>query len=550
MTVEAARGLVHTLKEEGVEWVSTFPTSVFNNAVGEEDEIENLMMRDERYAVAVADGFSRVSNGKRFGVCSVMGGLNAAGIQMAYGALAQAYEDGTPLLCLTEGVPLESRGKERFDITDAFKGVTKWIGYINRAERVPEFMRRAYTYLKTGRPGPILLQLARGVGEYDLEEFPYRKTAGWRSAGDPQDVKKAVKALIRAEKPLIWAGQGVFYADACKELLSFAEMVGAPVMTTLKGKSCFPEDHELSLGVRGKPVEHFLRYSDLIMTIGVGFNPSHFMHSIPAVGNKGVIQCTIDPMDINRNCWVDLAILGDVKLIFEQLIDEIGNHSRRGGDDHLLAEIEGVKKQKAEKYEPLMGSDETPINPYRVYGDMMKALDMDNSFVTHESGNTRDQLSTIYNAHTPHGFLGWGNVTTLGFGLGASIGAKLAYPNRQVICVTGDAGVGYQMGNWEALVRNNIGITLVHINNDGFGGYGAGFWGEGHTPYTSEVTCHHVQSSAEVAEGLGIDAERIEEPDEIIPSIQRCLVKNRSGAPALLEIICSQYPVYGQWVRG
>lgn len=550
MKIEAAKGLVRILKEEETSWVSTFPTSVFNNAVGEEEGIDNLMMRDERYAVAVADGYSRVSNGKRFGVCSVMGSLNAAGTQMAYGALAQAYEDGTPLLCLTEGVPLNSKGQERFEIGEAFKSVTKWVGYINQADRVPEFMRRAYTYLKTGRPGPVLLQLARGVEEYDYEGVPYRGVDGWRSAGDPKDVKRAVKALLGAEKPIIWAGQGVFYADACKELLRFAEMVKIPVLTTLKGKSCFPEDHQLSLGVRGEPAEHFLRSADLILTIGVGFNPSHFMHTIPDVDEKSIIQCTIDPMDINRNCWIDLAILGDAKVVLEQLTKEIEEQERKGSAKALIKEIEAAKERKAKKYEPLMRSEETPINPYRVYGDLMEALDMENSFVTHESGNTRDQLSTVYPARIPHGFLGWGNVTTLGFGLGASIGAKLAYPDRQVICVSGDAGVGYQMGNYEALVRNDIGITIIHINNDGFGGYGPGFWGKGHTPYTSEVTSHKVQSSAEVAEGLGIDAERIEDPDEIIPALKRSLTKNDSGSPNLIEIICKQYPIYGQWIRG
>jgi acetolactate synthase-1/2/3 large subunit len=161
LKVKAVNGMIRVLKAEGISWVGTFPTNVFTNACGEEG-VENFMVRDERYAVAVADGYSRVSNGKSFGVCTVMGGLNAAGTQMAYGALAQAYEDSTPLLCLTDGVPPSSSGVERFDIDDAFKSVTKWSGYVNKAERVPEYMRRAFTQLRTGRPSPVLLQLPRG----------------------------------------------------------------------------------------------------------------------------------------------------------------------------------------------------------------------------------------------------------------------------------------------------------------------------------------------------------------------------------------------------
>jgi acetolactate synthase-1/2/3 large subunit len=549
MKVKAENGLVRILRNEETEWVSTFPTCIFNNAVGEEDGIENLMLRDERYAVAVADGFSRVSNGKRFGVCSIMGSINAAGMQMAYGALAQAYEDGTPLLCLTDGVPLNVKGQERFNISEAFRSVTKWVGYINNADRVPEFMRRAYTHLKNGRPSPILLQLPRGLGEYNYDDFPYKTVKKWRMGGDKKDVKKAVNALLEAEKPVLLAGQGIFYADACPELFEFVELAQIPVITSLKGKSCFPENHELSLGMRGEPVEHYLRTADLILTIGYGFNPSHFAHTIPEPKNKKIIQCTIDPLEINLSYWIDHAIIGDAKTVLMQLIDEVQKHKKNGENRHQT-EIKELKRIKNEKYNPLMTSSEVPVNPYRVYGELMEVLDLYNSFVTHESGNTRDQLSTVYEARVPHGFLGWGNVSTLGFGLGAAVGAKLAYPDRQVVCVTGDAGVGYQMGNWETLVRYNMGITLIHINNDGFAGYGPGFWGNGHSPYTSDVISHKTQSTADVAEALGFKAERLVDPDEIAPSIKNALNENRSGNPYFLEIICTQHPVYGQMIRG
>jgi acetolactate synthase-1/2/3 large subunit len=548
LKVKAANGLVRILKEEGVARVSTFPTNIFNNACGEEG-VDNFMVRDERYAIAVADGYSRVSNGKGFGVCSVMGGLNAAGTQMAYGALAQAYEDSTPLLCLTDGMSPSSTGLERFNIDDAFQSVTKWSGYINRPERVPEFMRRTFTYLRSGRRAPILLQLPRGLGEYDEGEYPYTSVKGWKSQGDPEDVKAAVKGLLSAEKPLIYAGQGIFYADACDELLRFAELVQAPVLTTLKGKSCFPENHPLSIGVRGIPAERFLRSSDLVLSIGCVLSPTHFANSIPEPEKKSIIQCSEDESDINRLYWTDHAVIGDLKLVLEQLfaeIEERGPPKPKG----VIEEIEATRKEKTEKYLPLMTSDERPINPYRVYGELMGVLDRRNSFVTHESGNTRDQLSTVYEALVPHGFMGWGNVSTLGFGLGASMGAKLAFPGRQVVSVTGDAGFGYQVGNYEALVRNGMGITTVHINNSGFSGYGPGFWGPGHSPHTSKVTPSDVVNTSKAVEGFGIHSERVEDPDEVAPALKRALKENESGRPAFVEVICCQHPVFGRWVRG
>ena len=545
MKVKAANGLIRVLRKEGVEWVATFPTNIFTNACGEEG-VDNLMVRDERFAVAVADGYSRVSDGEAFGVCSVMGGVNAAGTQMAYGALAQAYEDSTPLLCLTDGVPANQAGLERFNIEDGFRPVSKWTGYINRGDRVPEFMRMAFTQLRAGRPGPVLLQLPRGLDDYEEDDFPYSPVKGWKSQADPRDVERAIKALRAAKKPMIFAGQGVFYADACGKLKAFAELLQVPVLTTLKGKSAFPEDHPLSLGVVGPPAERFLKTSDLVFTVGYGFNPSQFAHAIPR--GKTIVQCTVEESDVNRGYQVEHAVLGDAKLVLGQMISEAekqGAVERRG----LLEEIEAAKREKMEKYGPFMASDERPVNPYRVYGEMMKILDPLNSFVTHESGNTRDQLVTVYEAKIPHGFLGWGNVSTLGFGLGAAMGARLAFPDRQIVSVTGDAGFGYQVGNYEALIRNKMGITTVHINNSGFGGYGPGFWGPGHSPYTSEVTPSDIVHTAKAVEGLGITSERVEDPDEIAPALKRALKLNGSGKPAFIEVICKQHPVYGGWMR-
>ena len=546
--VKAANGLVNILDQEGVKYICTFPTSPINNAAGEEGAPRLFMVRDERYAVSVADAIGRLSNGKQIGVCTVMGGLNAAGTEMAYGAMAEAYEDSVSLLCLTEGVPIRALGRERYNIQEGFKSITKWIGYINQGVRVPEYMRRAFTELRTGRPSPVLLEVPSELENYNPQDHPYTPVKGWRSMADLADVVKSVKALKNAERPILWIGQGVFSADAVEELKRFAELAQLPVLSTLKGKSAFPEYHELSLGVRGEPAERFMSKADLILTIGVGHTPGRFNHTIPDAMHKKIIQVTNDPHDLNREYKVEHAILGDAKLVLEQLIEELEKQGTPRRKEAVIQEIVESKKVLMEKYGPLMESIEKPINPYRVYAEIMNTLNMEKSLVTHESGNTRDQLSTVYESHIPHGFMGWGNVTTLGFGLAGALGAKLVYPDWQVVSVTGDAGVGYQMGNWETMIRYNMGITTIHINNDGFGGYGPGFWGKGHNPYTYELTPSTVQSTAKVAEALGIEAERVEDPDEIAPAIKRALKVNSSSKPYLIEAICCKYPVYPTWM--
>jgi len=549
MRIAAANGLARILKAEGISWVSTFPVCCVNNALGQEG-IPLIMMRDERYAVAVADAFSRVTGGKKIGVCTVMGGLNPAGLQMAYGALAQAFEDSSPVLCIADGVLPGAAGSTSYDITAGFSAITKWIGHVDLPHRVPECLRRAFTCLRTGRPGPVLVTVPRQLGEYDEEEYPYTPVKGWRWAPDPDDVKAAVEALLAAKKPLLYAGEGVYYGDATDELLRLVELAQAPLLTTLKAKSAFPEDHPLSVGVRGELAAHFLRRCDLLLAIGTSLSPGHFRHVIPDAEDKTIVQCTVDTLDINRSYPVDYAVVGDAKLSLRALIDELS--SRTGGgvekNEELVAEIRAAKEKFMAEYRPLMESSDKPINPYRVYGDLMKTLDRNNSFVTHDSGNTRDQTSTIYESLIPRGYLGWGNVSTLGFGLAAAAAARLAYPERQCVNITGDAGVSYMMGNFEALVRYDIGVTTIHINNGGFAGYGPGFWGEGHDPYTCEVSGHSVADMSEAVRAVGYYAEDVTEPSEIIPALRRAFDENARSRPAYLEFICSQYPVFGSWV--
>jgi len=549
MKVKAANGFARILKSEGIPWVSCYPTNHVNNALGEEG-VRILMMGEERFAVAVADGFSRVTAGKQIGVCTVMANLNAAGIQMAYGAIAQAWEDSSPLLVVAEGVGQGASRHTHYDMAEAFRSVTKWVGKVDQAALIPDYVRRAFTHLRSGRPGPVLLIIPRDLGEYDADEHPYAPVKGWRSGPDPDDVKAAVRALSAAKDPLLYVGEGVVYADASPELLQFAEMVQVPVLTTLKAKGAFPENHPLSVGVRGSHAEHFLRKADMVFSIGSSLFPNRFSHSIPDADRKAIVQCTVDILDINRSYETRLAVIGDAKLTLQALTQEWS--ARAGGPrkrPEALAEIRGAKEKFLAQFKPWLESTDTPINPYRVLGDLMKVLDPKASFVTADSGNTRDQTSTVYEAQIPRGFLGWGNVSTLGFSLAGAVAAKLAYPDRQCVHVTGDAGVCYMMGNFEAVARYGIGITTLHINNGGYSGYGPGFWGAGHDPYTWKVSDHGSACMASMARAVGFHGEDVSQPAEIIPALKRAFDENAKGRPAFLEFIASHHPVHGGWVR-
>ena len=548
--IDAATGMARILKQEGVEWVSTFPVCKVNNALGREG-VRLIMMRDDRYAVAVADAYSRITGGRNIGVCTVQGGVNAAGLQVAYAGLAQAYEDNSPTLCITDGVPVGGSENSHFDLTSSLKSVSKWYGYIDKPERVPEFMRRAFTMLRTGRPGPVILALP-DLGEYDETADPYVPVKGWKSSPDPADVSAAIELLMQAERPLVYAGEGVIYADAATELKVFAELANAPVITTLKAKGAFPEDHPLFVGVRGDHAIDYLTESDLILAVGSSLSPGRFSHGIPGATTKTIINLNVSELDVNKGYPNTLALIGDAKFALRALTDELSAQTQAKGRpaDGVAAAIKISRDTALKPYREAMASSDTPINPYRVYSELMQVLDPRKSLVTHESGNTRDQLSTVYDTLIPRGFLGWGNISSLGFSLGAVIAAKLAHPDRYAVAVTGEAGLSYMMGNLEAPVREKLPITIVHISNGGFSGYGPGFWGEGHDPYTHIVMGPDQVDMSKAIAVFGYYTERIDEPDDVNGALKRALAANDKGQSAYLEIICSQYPIYGKWAPG
>ena len=549
MAIDAATAIARILKQEKIQWVSTFPVCRVNNALGREG-IPMVMMRDDRYAVALADAFSRITAGNQIGVCTFQGGVNAAGLQYAYAGIAQAYEDGAPVLCITDGVPIGQSGNSQFDVASSLQSVSKWYGYIDQPKRVPEFMRRAFTLLRTGRPGPVVLAIPDPTGSYDETADPYFPVKGWKSAPDPADVAVVADLLLGARDPLIYAGEGVIYAGAAEELTLLAELLNVPVVTTLKAKGAFPENHPLFVGVRGDQVEEYLIKSDLILAVGSSLSPGRFSHGIPHAANKTIIHCNVDELHINKIYPTAHALIGDARLTLQALLKEASAKTSGAGRPagEVAAEIELARESGLAQYKEAMASEDKPINPYRVYAGLMEVLDPHNSFLTHESGNTRDQLSTVYDTLVPRGFLGWGNVSTLGFGLAAALAAKMAVPDRPSVVVTGEAGLGYMLGNLEVPLRQKLGITVAHISNGGFAGYGPGFWGPGHDPFTHSVLGYDDVDMSKVLGEMGLHTERVREPSEVIPALERALRVNESGQPSYIEFICSQYPVYGRWV--
>ena len=521
------------LKLEGVEYLFCFPANTLIDAAAKID-IRPIMTRTERTLINMADGFSRVTNGKRLGVATIQAG---PGSENAFAGVAQAFSDSVPILVLPGCVSRQNMDiPTNFESVKNYAGVTKWVAQINLADRVPDMMRRAFSLLRMGHPAPVILEMPTDVATEDIQDnFEYHIPQPSRPSGDPQSVKEAIKMLMSSENPILHVGQGVLYAEATDELIEFAELTQVPVMTTLAGKSAFPENHPLSLGTSGYTgtgmVRHFLPKADLVFGLGCSFSKSVMSTRIPS--GKIMIQNSIDEYDINKDYAIDQAIVGDAKLVLKQLIDQAKTQLDIEPRNNPSSKIQQVKEQWLSEWMPKLTSDEVPINPYRLIWDLMQTVDKEQTIITHDSGNPRDQMVPFYETVTPRSYIGWGKSTQLGYGLGLIMGAKLAAPEKLAINVMGDAAFGMAGMDFETAVRERIPILTIILNNSALGGY------EHHLPTATEKYGTKFLSGdyTKVAEGLGGYSEKVEAPDDIIPSIKRAQKETEAGRPALLEVI-------------
>ena len=545
--MQGKTAIANILKQEGVEVAFCFPNNTLIDAIAAAG-IRPVISRMERGAVNMADAYSRINNGHKNGVCIVQAG---PGIENAFPGVAQAYADSVPILMLPghEGSGRTTMPSE-FSASRNYTGVAKWAGMINSPARIPEMLRRAYTQLRAGVPGPVVLETPIDVmnGEIDESEFFYSPITKRRTAADPADAVRVARRLMDAGRPVIYAGQGVLYAEATPELIELAELLNAPVMTTTLGKSGFPEDHPLSLGTGGntgtKAVGEFLRRSDLVFGIGTSFQKT--LASAPVPRGKAIIQSTINDKDLNGEYGLEDMLLGDAKLVLRQLIDEVkqalGGNGRRG-DASVSSEIAGIKREWLDEWMPRLTSDDIPISPYRVVWELNNGLDKANSIVTHDSGNPRDQIVPFYEATTPRGYIGWGNSTQLGAGLGYALGAKLAAPEKTVVNLMGDTAVGMCGTDFETASRNRIGTITVIVNNGAMGGY------EKNIPIAVEKYGSKFLTGdyTKMADSLGCHAETITQPGDIAPALARAQEIAAGGQPVVLEIITREEPVFSQY---
>ncbi len=540
--MKAVEAISEILKREGIETIIGYPVNHVLEYAAHLD-IRPIIVRQERVGLHMADAISRMTSGGTIGVFAMQHG---PGSENAYGGIAQAYGESVPLLVMPMGYPRRiAHIHPNFNSTQAMKPIAKSTEPITSVGEIANVMRRAFTRLRNGRGGPVVVEVPADLMNEELEgDLSYEPVLSTRSGPDPDAVAKAAEMLMAAERPVIYAGQGVHYAKAWPQLKALAEHLAIPVCTSLEGKSAFPEDHPLSLGAGGlampRPVRSFLDGADLIFGIGCSFTETNFGVSMPK--GKTVIHATLDPMDLNKDVPAALGLVGDAELTLNALLAALeGEPIRDSGP--VAAEIAAGMESWLAEWAAKRESDEAPLNPYRVLAELERAVDKKNTVITHDAGSPRDQLSPFWKATEPLSYIGWGKTTQLGYGLGLAMGAKLACPEKLCINVWGDAAIGFTGMDFETAVRERIPILSILLNN-----FSMAIELKVMPVSTEKFRSTDISGDyAAMARAFGAYGERVTDPGEIQAAIARGIAATEAGQPALLEFItCKEVEVSRQ----
>ncbi len=533
--MNGVEAVARILKTEGVEWIACFPSHPLIEAVAKEG-IRPVLFRHERGGIMAADGFSRMSDRQKFGVFCMQGG---PGAENSMGAISQAWADNVPVLLLPGGIPLD-----RYHVPPVFNAVKNYAGFVKhgeailKADQVSNVMRRAFHALRNGRPGPVLVEM---TGDVCAEEVPeegldYSPPGLSRQVPSSGDIKDAVKTLISARRPVIWAGMGTLLSGASAELTELAELTDIPVMTTMPGKSAIDERHPLALGAANRTapaaVIKWLNESDVLFAVGSSLSITAYAQDIPP--GKVILHNVASIEDINKDVPADIGLPGDARETLRVIIDEVKAQIGENGrsQDGVREEVAATKKAWLDEWMPLLTSDDEPLNPYRVVWDINETLDSDNSIVTHDAGHPRDQMMPFYTATVPHSYIGWGKTTHLGYGIPLMIGSKLANPDKFCLNFMGDGAFGMSGLDIETSVRAGAPITTVVLNNGGMGGYDRSL------PTALEVygTSSMTGDYAAIAEGMGAAGITVTKTAEMVPAIKQAQRINADGRTVLIDV--------------
>jgi acetolactate synthase-1/2/3 large subunit len=536
--MKGSEAVVKSLEEEGVKHLFGILGGMIidvYDALYENASMRHVLMRHEQCAAHAAEGYARASG--KVGVCLATSGPGATNLVTG---IADAHMDSVPIVALTGQVPLKMIGNDAFqeaDIVGITMPITKHNFQVNDVDEIPSTIKAAFKIATTRRPGPVLVDLPKDIQQTELKkkfhypadvELPGYKVA--RGGGHPNQLAEVARILMDAERPAIIAGGGIIASAASNELAKLAESLNIPVATTLIGKGCFPEEHPLALGMVGmhgrKTANTMITESDVLLAVGMRFSDRVTGDVRYFAPNAKIIHVDIDPSEIGKNVRADVPVVGDAKLVLENLLKMIeATKARKKTEWHnRMAQL---KKEFSPKY----NFDSVPIKQQRVMKEINKIID-DSTIITTEVGQCQMWAAHYLNIRNPRAFISSGGLGTMGFGFPAAIGAKVACPNCKVIDVGSEGSFMMTGQDLATCVIEDIPVTVVLMNNQYLGmvkQWQDLFYGKrrSHT-YLGEVPDFVKYAEAFKAKGI-----RIEKPSEIAPALKEA---TKSGKPCILDI--------------
>lgn len=546
--MRGADAIVRALELEGVEYIAGFQGGGLNplwTGLRTSETIKVFAARNERLGVEIADGYARATG--KVGVAMTGTGPGATNTLTG---IAGAFADNIPVLLLMGQVPLAQLGKEVQQEVSAsiFDTLVKWRGTMAKVEDIPSIMRRAFTALRSGSPGPVVLEMPQDVLMTEVPDgsLVYEPVGPGRKAAPAADeVAKAADLLVNAKLPVLNLGGGVLSAEAWDEAKELAELLSMPVATTLVAKGVFPEDHPLSMGMGCYPRSryasgaslHMNRKADVVLAVGNSYRLPNGTDGRPISEGVSLIHVNADEHDLNKQYQADVPILADAKLALRAILDAVKERVGPGNGglkEEVVAEIKQAKDKDLGAWEPVFNDTATPTNGYRVVHELAEIVDLDKTIALHDAGGSRGYMSPFWTATKPRSYLGMGGMAAMGWSLGGAIGAKLGQPDKLVVHLLGDASFGMVGMELETAVRMGLPTLTIVVNNEGTGG---GLMGmdspTGPPPDMAKLTGNW----SKVAEGLGAYSERVEDPEEVGPALQRAIAATESGQAALVEVM-------------
>ncbi len=518
--MNGAQILIESLKREGVEVMFGYPggqvLQIFDKLY--DSSIKFILVRHEQAAAHAADGYSRATG--KVGVCLATSGPGATNLTTG---IATAYMDSIPMVAITGQVKSSLIGNDAFqeaDVTGITRPITKHNFLVKDVKDLARTVREAFYIASTGRPGPVLIDIPSDIQSQETD-FIWPETVKIRSYkptyfGHPGQIKKAARLIAQSRKPIIYAGGGVIISNASAELRAFAEKIHAPVTMTLMGLGAYPSNEPLALGMLGMHgtayANHAIMSADLIIAAGSRFDDRVTGKLDAFALNAKVIHIDIDPSSISKNVKVDIPIVGDVKNILGQLLEEI---KKAPDTSEWLKIIESLKKKHPLKY-----SSKEKISPQYVI-EQISEITNSQAIITTEVGQNQMWAAQWYNHIHPRSFISSGGLGTMGFGFPAAMGVKVAYPDKIVFDIAGDGSIQMNIQELATCVCNKINVKVAILNNGYLGMVRQ--WQELFYKKRYSYTCLHNPDFVKVAEAYGGVGIRVTKKEEVKPAILKAI---------------------------